>query len=34
MLVHENHVVADIGEALIHARRHVVRSGHGLRALA
>ena len=28
VLVHENHVVPTIGEALIHARRHVVRSAH------
>lgn len=28
VLVHENHVVPDISEALIHARRHVVRSDH------
>jgi hypothetical protein len=34
VLVHENHVVPDISEALIHARRHLVRSGHGLRAIA
>jgi len=34
VLVHESHVVPTIGEALAHARRHVVRSGHAVETLA
>jgi SulP family sulfate permease len=34
VLVHENHVVPTIREALVHARRHVVRSGHAEAAMA
>jgi SulP family sulfate permease len=30
VLVHESHVVPTIREALVHARRHVVRSGHAV----
>jgi SulP family sulfate permease len=33
-LVHENHVVPTMREALIHSRRHVVRSGHAIATIA